>query len=421
MTDKEYLFYVVSTSEVILETYSKHRYFDMNVVQVEPSFKKFCKEPSSLKKIVYLEEQRISNNLIFNHVNFKNLDALFLVDFCDGTNVYTIEKLKNWIEINQIPDEKILIISHSEHERELIKRIMDKNLNINFVIVQGPLYTAFREFLGKRYKKRFLFLSRNWNCSRLISFIDLKRRGILENCYYSFFNVKNIYSNPNSDPFMHYSMTEIENYFNRGIQSITAENPQWAKELHEYWNDEKIKIVEGMPYLLENETKEVSGRPGQQFISNTLQDAFTNSAISLLVETNALDSADHFQCTEKTYKSMIYRHPFFVYATQHQLHRTRQYGFKTFSNAFDETYDTLDSVWSRIYHIHNQVEILNNMPIGEFKKTIYKTISETTHNYNIIMNKLVDIKSNINYQTFDKRFDNLLLDKIPSPWFDNQY
>ncbi len=417
MTDKEYLFYIVSTSELITGHYGEHRHFDMNKVQLETSFKKFCKDSSSLKKIVYLEEQRIGDNLIFNDVNFKNLDALFLVNFCDGANIYTIEKLKKWIETNQIPDEKILIISHSEHERELIKRMIDKNPNINFVIVQGPTHIAFKEFLGKRYKKRFLFLSRNWNLSRLVSFVDLKRRGILENCYYSFFNIKNIYSSHHEC----YSMTEIEDFFSRGIRDINATNPQWAKDLHEYWNDEKINIVEGMPYLLDNETKEISGRPGQQFISNTLQDAFTNSAMSLLVETNAFDSADHFQCTEKTYKSMIYRHPFFVYATQHQLYRTRQYGFKTFSNVFDETYDTLDSVWERIYHIHNQVEILNNMSDEEFKKTIYKTIPETTHNYNIIMNKLVNVKSNINYQTFDKIFDNLLLDKIPDHWFNNQY
>jgi hypothetical protein len=381
----------------------------------------FVDSKSLLQKIVYIREQAINDEFLFDSKKFKKLDALFLVDFCDGTNIYIIEKLKKWIETNKIPDKKILIISHSQHECELIKRIIDKDTKINFVIIQGPTHIAFNEFLGRRYKKRFLFLSRNWNQSRLISFIDLKRRGILDNCYYSFFNVKDVYSNPNTDPYEYYSITEMDEYVNTNIPALSAINSQWAKELHEYWNDEKINIVEGMPYLLNNETEEIPGRPGQQFISNTLQDAFTNSAMSLLVETNAFDSADHFQCTEKTYKSMIYRHPFFVYGTQHQLYRTRQYGFKTFSNAFDETYDTLDSVWARIYHIHNQVEDLNNISDEEFKKTIYKTIPETTHNYNLVMNKLVDIKSNINYQTFDKTFDNLLLDKIPDHWFNNQY
>lgn len=421
MNNKEYLFYYLSNCTSVYNFSKSHRQFNMDKAEITNDFKKFIKNKTSLQKIVYLREQIIARDFLFNHDKFKNLNALFVVDFSDGTSVFIIEKLKNWIETNQIPDEKILIMTHSEHEQNLITRIMNKKTNINFVIVPGPIQIALSEFLGRRYKKRFLFLSRNWNLARLVSFVDLKRRGILENSYYSFFNVKNLYSNPDTDPYQYYSIAEIDEYFRGGIREIYETYPQWAKELHEYWNDEKIKIVEDMPYLLENETKEVPGRPGQQFISNTLQDAFTNSAMSLLVETNSFDPEDHFQCTEKTYKSMIYRHPFFVYATKYHLHRTRQYGFKTFSNVFDETYDTFDHWKDRIYHIHNQVEILNNMPDEEFKKTIYKTIPETTHNYNLVMNMLFDNKSGIKYQKFNKTFDNLLLDNIPDHWFNNQY
>lgn len=416
---KEYLFYIVSNSEVLPEGYH-HRHFDMKKAKILNNFDEFINDNSLLQKIVYVQEHIISKDFLIDSIKFKNLNALFVIDFSDGTSVYTIEKLKNWIETNQILDEKILIMAHSEHEQNLITNIMTKQTDINVVIVPGPIQIALNEFLGKRYKKRFLFLSRNWNPSRLISFIDLHRRRILDNCYYSFFNVKDIYSSPEL-PHNYYSLTDIEMFYNQSMQHISVINPQWAKELHEYWNDEKIKIVEGMPYLLENETKEISGRTGQQFISNTLQDAFTNSAMSLLVETNNYDVNTHFQCTEKTYKSMIYRHPFFVYATQNHLYRTQQYGFKTFSNVFDESYDTLNTAWERIYHIHNQVEILNNMTDVEFKKIIYKTTPETTHNYNLVMNMLTNFKSSIKYQTFNKVFDNLLFDNIPDHLFNNQY
>lgn len=420
MTEKEYLFYVVSNIEVNEIFYTNHRHFDMEKVQVETNFKKFCKNHSLLKKIVYLEEHKIGQDLLFCHDNFKKLDVLFLIDFSDGTNVYTIEKLIKWINTNQIQDDKILIMSHSDNECQLIKKMFNKKTTINFVIVPGPVTIALSEFLGRRYKKRFLFLSRNWNYKRLGSFVDLHRRGILNNSYYSFFNVKNVYSSPIS-PHEYYSFKEIDFHFNNIIKEITLVNVQWAKELQEYWNDNKNNIIDGMPYTLENETNEISGRSGQQFISNTLQDAFTNSAMSLLIETNTESDSRHFQCTEKTYKSMIYRHPFFVYGTPYQLQRTQQYGFKTFANTFDESYDNLENSWERIYHIHNQVDFLNNLNDSEFKKIIYKTIPETTHNYNLIMNMLSNIKLGIKYQQFDKTFDNLLLDQIPDHCFNNQY
>jgi hypothetical protein len=54
-------------------------------------------------------------------------------------------------------------------------------------------------------------------------------------------------------------------------------------------------------------------------------------------------------------------------------------------------------------------------------KTICKTIPETTHNYNLVMNMLIDNKSSVKYQKFDKIFDNLLLDHLPDYLFNNQY
>jgi hypothetical protein len=308
-------------------------------------------------------------------------------------------------------------MAHSEHDVDLIKSII--KTNINFAIVPGPLLIVLHEFLTKKFKKRFLFLSRNWHNTRLVSFVDLRRRGILNNSYYSFFNVKNIYADNRIEPRQYYSLEEIDTIFKNSIADISAKNPIWGNELNEYWNDEKTEIVRSMPCLLENESKEIP--PGQQFISNTLQDAFINSAMSLLVETNNYDISSHFQCTEKTYKSMMYRHPFFVYATENHLSRTRQHGFKTFSNVFDESYDTLNTAWERIYHIHNQVDHLNRMSDNEFKKIIYKTIPETTHNYNVVMNRLANIKSGITYKKFNKDFDNLLLNNPPDHWFNNAY
>jgi hypothetical protein len=414
----EYLMHVISP-ELLPDDYLwMHKHFDTDKFKLEQNLKEFWKYKGPLKKIVYIEERRISNETLIDNSILRHLDATFVVDFGDGPDIFIIENLKKWIAKNHIPDEKILIMSHSRNDINLVKTIIGKETKINFVIVQTPSHTAFEEFIGKKYKKRFLFLSRNWNVTRLISFVDLQRRGILENSYFSFFNVKNVYS---SNSHEYYSYNEIDEYFNHGLEKIAIKNKSWSQDLKEYWNDEKEKIINGMPYLLENETTEISGRSGQQWLSNTLQDAFVNSAMSLVVETNNSEFETHFQCTEKTYKSMIYRHPFFVYGSKYQLQKTREYGFKTFSTVFDESYDLLNTPWERIFHIHEQVEILNKMPEIEFKKIIYKTIPETTFNFTFLMTKLSNFKVNVKYQRYDKDFDNLLKSNPPDYWYEDDY
>lgn len=418
MKNLNYLIWV-NSQEAIPDTYFyHHKHFDSNKIQLENNLKTFWAYKGPLKKVVYLEERRISDDTLIDSSILRHIDATFVVDFGDGPDIYIIENLKKWISKNHIPEEKILVMSHSRNDINLVKTIIGKETKINFVTVQTPSHTAFEEFIGKRYKKRFLFLSRNWNTTRLVSFVDLQRRGILENSYFSFFNIKDVYSSKNRE---FYSFEEIDEVFQYGIEKISQKNVSWANQLTEYWNDNKKSIVEQMPYLLENETVEIKGPSGQQWISNTLQDAFVNSAMSLVVETNNSEFETHFQCTEKTYKSMIYRHPFFVYGAKYHLQRTREYGFKTFGNVFDESYDLLNTPWERIYHIHEQVEILNKMPETEFKKIIYKTIPETTFNYSFLMTKLSNFKANVKYQRFDKEFDNLLMTNPPDHWYDNDY
>jgi hypothetical protein len=418
MKEKEYLLYQAS---MLNSSYIDHRFLDIEKIIFEQNLETFLKYQGTLKKIVYLDERSISSNLLINSKKFKKLDALFLADFIDGVPASHAIELKKWIDQNQIPFKKITIMTHSNHECNLLKKIFNNDNEINFVVISGPLNIALREFLGKPYTKRFLFLSRNWNVERLVTFVDFHRRCILDNCYFSFFNIKDVYTNPNSSH-EYYSLEEIDIFFTSALTDIDSINAAWLNELREYWNDNKIKIVEGMPYLLEDETNEVKGRPGQQFISCTLQNAFTNSAMSLLIETtNGSKDHDHFQCTEKTYKSMIYRHPFLVYGGKYQLKRTREYGFNTFSHIFDESYDNLNTTWERIYHINNQVETLNKMSNIDFKKLMFEAIPETTFNFNRVMEAFYNFKTNIDYEKFDKNFDNLLLNKPIDNWFNNLY
>jgi hypothetical protein len=399
----------------------EHKHFDMKKVLEEHDFKNFLKYEGSLKKIVFIEERGLIDDLIFDHSKLKTLDAMFVVDLNDGTCLPAIENLKKWVDRNQIPTNKIFVNSHSDHEAAIIKQIFGTNSDINLVVMPTTMNTVVQEFLAKKFKKRFIFLNRNWQQERLITFIDLHRRGVTENSYFSFFNSKNVYSNP-EHPHEFYTLKEINQTVRENLDRIKTTNNSWAKLLDEYWNDNQKEIVSGMPYLLENESNEIPGRSGQQVISNTLQDAFVNSAISLVSETNNREANNiHFQCTEKTYKSMIYRHPFFVYATQNQLERTRSYGFKTFSHIFDESYDILETPWERIYHINNQVESLNKLSDTEFKKIVFRTVNETAHNYSMLMKKLSNLKENIKYSKFNNEYDDLLMSDPPDHWYNNAY
>lgn len=86
--------------------------------------------------------------------------------------------------------------------------------------------------------------------------------------------------------------------------------------------------------------------------------------------------------TEKIQRPLLTRTPFLVYAAPGYLEKIREYGFRTFSNAFDESYDNEKDLITRSIMIIEQAESISR--IGASK--IYnKLLPEINHNFNNLL------------------------------------
>ncbi len=109
-------------------------------------------------------------------------------------------------------------------------------------------------------------------------------------------------------------------------------------------------------------------------------DFYKSSLCSIVVETEHID--DIMFLSEKTFKPIIMLHPFFLIGNKNSLKFLKDMGYKTFSNWWDESYDTYDSVYDRTYYAFKEIK-----KICSFNKNILSLIikdmeSVLEHNFN---------------------------------------
>lgn len=94
--------------------------------------------------------------------------------------------------------------------------------------------------------------------------------------------------------------------------------------------------------------------------------------------------------TEKTYKPIMYRHPFLIQGQPGILKHLRTLGFETFENLFDESYDTIDDNDLRLDKIVDNAQSLSKHLYSKKTKSIYTydklTEEKITHNWNHFFN-----------------------------------
>jgi len=110
-----------------------------------------------------------------------------------------------------------------------------------------------------------------------------------------------------------------------------------------------------------------------------LWDQANNSLIHVVTETVYRGRKKHL--TEKSFKPIVMQQPFVIQSCKGSLEYLRRYGFKTFSEFWDESYDEADDS-TRTYEIGKLLESINNMTQKE--KTHLQTAVNSTveHNYN---------------------------------------
>lgn len=86
-------------------------------------------------------------------------------------------------------------------------------------------------------------------------------------------------------------------------------------------------------------------------------------------------------CSEKTWKAILCKMPFMIVGSQYSIKKLKEFGFKTFDQWWDESYDDLPTTKDRILHIVKNLEILSKMDLNELKKTKETMIPILEYNF----------------------------------------
>jgi hypothetical protein len=95
-----------------------------------------------------------------------------------------------------------------------------------------------------------------------------------------------------------------------------------------------------------------------------------NSDISVVLETVAADTKIHL--TEKTLRPIACGHPFMLVAGPRALEYLRSYGFKTFSDYIDESYDCEPNIIKRMSMIAKEMARIQALPLIEKNQMLEK-------------------------------------------------
>tara|TARA_R100000008_G_C3579333_1_gene167361 strand:+ start:463 stop:1551 length:1089 start_codon:yes stop_codon:yes gene_type:complete len=99
---------------------------------------------------------------------------------------------------------------------------------------------------------------------------------------------------------------------------------------------------------------------------------------------------DRVHLTEKIFKPIVLKHPFVLLNGVGGLEYLRSYGFKTFNDFWDEDYDNIEDLDSRMRAIADIVNYIGDRSISELEKIREKMKPILEYNYNWFYNGFTD-------------------------------
>lgn len=209
--------------------------------------------------------------------------------------------------------------------------------------------------------KLFLVWNRRLRKHRLQLALCLEKNNVVDRSYISF--AKDDPENPT------YSVLgALDTYKNNT-------NLQLNNEIVERFKQRLPLVLDGQDNT--NKMCEDSNNDGEW---NATRRFYQNSLISIITETNF--DLPELTLTEKSFKPIKEKHPFIILGVPGALKAMREMGFKTFSEFWDESYDTQESPEVRMMQVSfitEQISKWTPEQILDFKRRV-KPILE--HNYN---------------------------------------
>ena len=109
------------------------------------------------------------------------------------------------------------------------------------------------------------------------------------------------------------------------------------------------------------------------------------SFIYVVTETCYWEKKKHL--TEKIFKPIILKQPFVLLGCAHNLEYLRSYGFKTFGDFWDESYDTIEDPVQRLQAVVEILKKFSQLTNGELTYMLHEMQEILEYNYNLFNSK----------------------------------
>lgn len=323
---------------------------------------------------------------IKHHVIHNN--GFFLLDLREEAFIVDIQldALHAYFKQHNIPLNKIIYLTGAINCEEIYSDYCERrNIGLHFTerikLISQPDFALFYEqlinplnsgIIEPEYdvstvpEKLFLCWNRRYRYHRLNLAVALDKAGLVDRSFISI---------PESD-----STSGNIKFKDFLVQQINPSLSITASDIDSFCNK--------LPLILDGETFINAMCADYEFKTRPY---YRDSLVSIVTETNY--DTEVVTATEKSFKPMREKHPFILVGAPGSLKVLRDYGFKTFSDFWDESYDeTEDHSYRmvRIIFLCKEIASWDQAKILEFKEKV-KPIVE--HNFNMLKNKPEDITS----------------------------
>jgi hypothetical protein len=291
----------------------------------------------------YIQDGQIqAMHSYFSH--FKNIPMgkiIYITGCMNAKDLYN-----QWCERNNIPDDPIhrmIIISFP---------VSQHSLSMHLKGTEEPVYDE--TYLPE---KLFLCWNRRFRPHRTHLALALDKHGLVDRSYYSM--------NAN-DPEL--NATHFKNTVDL-----------YSYPMLELTSLDVVNFMRKLPLEIDGET-DIYKMCGD--FDRAAKDFYKNSLVSIITETNY--ELSELTATEKTWKPAKEKHPFIMVGTVGALKALREFGFQTFSDFWDESYDEIEDPRQRLLSIVETCRDIGSWSpeqILDFKRRVKPILD---HNYKIL-------------------------------------
>jgi len=324
--------------------------------------------------IIYLRNTTVDTLVPEGFLDHPNTYMVIQVDH-EGMTLDDINPNKKCFDkiTSTLPPERIILVVGSKPQLDYVTRLYPMLCKNVFMFNYWEIWSRRVVADGKRmartadHSRRFLYLNRRNYAERLYAFSLLWRSQEFKDRSYTSFNPGS-YWNPEL------ALAKTETVY---IHEVLKECFDPCRSIDP--NIDTWFFQQTLPQLPERYSSSDPFTYNMQ--SPELLQAYVDTDINIVVESNAYRIAQEFFPTEKLFRSIGMHSPFIVYGQPGYYKNLKALGYMTYEKVFNETHDSIKDNWQRGQSFADTVIKLANLTDDKFGELIESIRHIRKHNY----------------------------------------